>query len=274
MNGLLVAGVVVPVPGVTVIGPHDAAWANLSAGDGRARHTSWVRQWILHTTRGVHPQVIKPGLGPSGRAERTASYWAESPIYSGAQVAVGSDGVAACLADLATRCAYHATTSNDWSVGVETYQEDGGVIFEAALEATVQITRVGCEALGIPFQIARRKYNGTIIERMRDGGPDCVGIFGHRDQAWDFQRHTSSRGRGDPGDEIYERLIAAGAEPLDFEHHQDLEVWTKRQKALVNLGAQVKVDGVAGMATMAAMRARGFASGRDLDRAIAASAQR
>jgi hypothetical protein len=86
----------------------------------------------------------------------------------------------------------------------------------------------------------------------------------HRDNAWDFVRKTSSRGRGDPGDEIYQRLADDGAELLDYVKRQDVDVWSKRQTFLNDHGAFLKVDGIAGPNTMAAMHAQGFKRGQDM----------
>ena len=119
------------------------------------------------------------------------------------------------------------------------------------------------------------------------GGPDMVGVFGHRDVAWRFpwqltpgqQRGYpngySDRGRGDPGDEIFARLRAAGAEALDFDAREDLELWRRRQRKLNGITEQrgacrvIDVDGIAGPATMALLRHHGFASGPELDLAPA-----
>jgi hypothetical protein len=258
-GGLLIAGVIVPVEGLEIDNPSTASWCRLHPRDYQTRRSSWIRQVILHTTKGMWPQPILPGRGPSGRPKRVADYWYDDPDgkrQSAAQIVVGSDGKVACLADLARIAAYHATASNDWSVGVEIYQELGGGIYEAALASAVRLVDALCEHLEIPRQIPT-SYHGGPLERMAHGGKDCVGVLGHRD-------NTTRRGRGDPGDEIFARLEAAGYERLDFAAGKDLEVWRWRQRRLNAMAEQLTVDGLAGPSTMAALRRRGMRDGREL----------
>lgn len=264
MSGLLVNGIELLVPGLDVYNHRDAAWARLDPRDFRLRRTPWVRQVIIHTTKGMWPQRVLPGKGSAGAARRVADYWRNDPDgsrQSAAHLVVDRDGSVACLADLAAHCAYHATVSNEWSVGIEMYQEGDGGIYEAVLAATVTLVAAICEALMIPFQVAGDVYRDEPIERMVDGGRDCVGIFGHRD-------NTYRRGRGDPGDEIYKRLIAAGAEPLCYAAAKDLGAWKHRQSRLNLWGARLAVDGVCGPVTIREMRRLGFAHGREIDAAV------
>jgi hypothetical protein len=256
MSGLLVAGILYPVRGVAMIGPHEAKWSHLSPGDGRPRKGR-PHQVILHTTKGIYPQVIHPGSGPAGRAQRTAEFWQGDPVYSGAHIVVGSDGVSACLADVVKTCAYHATVSNDRSIGIEIYQEAGGVIYQAAIDAAVLICNALADLCSIPRQYPGRLYDGRPLDRMLDGGRDCYGFFGHRD-------NTDRRGRGDPGDEIFAELEADGFEGLDIAGRQDLAIWQRRQDLLNAMGDRLDADGLPGPATMRALRARGFKDGRDL----------
>lgn len=272
-RGLLIGGLYFDVPGVEVVspGPGAPSWLKLSPGDCRPRRTPWVRQIIVHTTKGKHPQRVIPGRGAGDRDRAVADFWRNDPMHSAAHIVIDNDGSVACLADLAFVTCYHATTSNDYSVGIEVYQEASGGIYEAALDALVKLVPVICEVLEIPFQIVGDRYvSGRILERMKHGGADCVGIFGHRDQAWDFEKLRAARGRGDPGDEVYVRLIAAGAEPLCFAARGDIGAWKHRQVKLNMWGAQLVVDGICGPATIRAMRRFGFANGRELDAAVEA----
>lgn len=258
VSGLLLAGIVFPVAGVTIIGPHEKSWSHLSPGDCRKRRGR-PQMFVGHTTKGVWPQRIVDELGPAGRAQRTAEMWIGDPTYSGAHGVTGSDGVAACLADLILTCAYHATYANDRAIGWEIYQEAGGVIHRAALVNTAKIADEVAERAMIPRQFPRRRYNGAPLARLSgtDGGPTCYGFFGHRDQ-------TDRRGRGDPGDAYYEELEALGFEGLDFEAGEDLEIWRKRQALLNAMGENLKVDGLPGVMTIQALRRRGFRDGKDL----------
>lgn len=257
-GGLLIAGHVVEVPGVKIANPLDTEWCKLSPRDYRARRTSWIRQIFIHTTKGIHPQRIIPGAGPGGKDKDVADYWRFSTRQSAAPIVVDTDRTAACLADVVKTAPYAVTVSNDFSISIEMYQLLDGGIYESTLDSTVAIVLALCEHLSIPLQIPGRVYPNAPIQRMVHGGPDMVGVFGHRD-------NTTDRGRGDPGDEIGRRLIAAGAEPLDFDRRQDLAKWKSRQLYLNAIfGERLKVDGQAGPGTIAAMRRHGFAHGRDI----------
>ena len=263
-GGLLIAGVVIAVDGLEIDNPATASWCKLHPDDYRRRKSTWIRQVIVHTTKGRWPQHVKPGAGPGGRDKSVAEYWYRDPDgrkQSAAHLVVDNDGTVACLADVASTCAYHATVSNDWSVGIEIYQEADGGIYEAAIASTVRLVDALCEHLSIPFQIPHA-YRGPLY-RMLPGGKDCAGVFGHRD-------NTHDRGRGDPGDVIFAELELAGAERVDFERGEDLEVWSRRQRKLNAMGETLTVDGLAGPGTMRAMRRHGLASGRELDAAVEA----
>lgn len=269
MTGLLIAGELVPVPGVNVIPPatHGGPpWATLSPGDYRMRPTAWIRQVILHTTKGQAPQHVIPGAGAPGRAEIVADFWRHDPAHSAAPLVMDVDGTAVCLGDLVELECYHAEGSNPWSVGIEMYQLGDGGLYDATLASTARLVEVLCEHFGIPTQYPRPPYRGVPLSRMETGsgptrrqlgGPNLVGVFGHRD-------NTSNRGPGDPGDEIFRRLAALGFEAVNFEHDEDLLLGKERQAALNARGARLTVDGVVGVASIGAMRQLGFKRWRDV----------
>lgn len=256
---LLVGGRLVEVPGVTVIPPAShggPVWSALDPGDYRQRRGA-PSQIVIHTTKGMWPQRVLDGAGPAGRADHVARFWDRSDEHSAAHIVVGSDGVTACLCDVATTAAFHATVANERSVGVEIYQEAGGGIYQAALDAAVRVVLALCEALQIPPILLGARYDGKPIPELLDGGPSYRGIYGHRS-------NTARRGRGDPGDEIFTRLIVAGAEamPISRYHANNLE----RQQHLVSRGAKLALDGIPGPATLAAARVAGYARWRDVPR--------
>lgn len=259
-SGLLVSDLLFTIPGVEVIAPAcvgGPSWATLSPRDYGTRKTPWIRQVIVHTTKGEDPQHVIPGVGPGGRDRVVADFWKGDEAHSGAQLVVDNDGSVVCLVDLRRYAAYHATVSNDWSIGIEMYQEAGGGVYEATLRSTVKLVVALCEIFEIPFQVPGVPYRGHPLRRMTNGGPDCVGIFGHRD-------NTERRGRGDPGDEIFARLLAAGAEGFDFEARADVDAWARRQSVLNHMGERLAVDGIAGPSTIAAMKRLGFRAGREI----------
>ena len=254
MSGLLVNGVEHPVAGLVIVNSNDAAWCRLDPKDFEKRPTPWVRQIILHTTKGNSPQHILPGRGPGGRARRTADFWRNDTTPSAAHIVIDNDGTVACLCDLATTEAYHATVSNPWSIGIEMYQEANNGVHEAVYAAAVKLVPALCKIFGIQFQIPRLPYRNEPLRRMIDGGEHCVGVFGHRN-------NTGRRGHGDPGDEIFARLAAIGAEWFDHDAEEDLATWKDRQRALNHAGSKLTIDGVPGPRTVTALASNGYAHG-------------
>jgi hypothetical protein len=259
MPGLLVNGSEHPVLDLVIINSNDADWCRLSPSDFAPRSTSWVRQIILHTTKGEWPQRVLAGRGSGDKTRHTADMWRNDPRHSGAHLVINNDGTVACLCDLAKIAAYHATVSNAWSIGIEMYQEAAdsqGVygVYEAVYEAAVKLVPALCRIFGIQFQVPKMPYKNEPLHRMMDGGRLCVGVFGHRD-------NTGERGRGDPGDEIFARLVAAGAEPFDHDKGEDLAVWKQRQRELNDAGVALTIDGVPGPKTVAALKAAGHPDG-------------
>lgn len=279
-GGIVVGGRVIPIEGMRIDNFVDNPKLHLDGRDYKRRGVGdWPRQWILHTTKGEWPQQLLDGVGPPLAAESVLEFWQDDPEHSGAHLVVDGDS-ALCCADLLTEAAHHATKCNPHSVGVEMYQERGGVIRKTTIANTVRLTFVGMTALNLPLQMASDAYvPGKIIPRLRDGGADFVGIFGHRDQAWRFAYQLpahvrekyptgyANRGRGDPGDAIGEALVAAGVELMHCEGREDRAIWRRRQSALNRLGERLVVDGIAGPKTVLAMKRRGFSCGRDIDSA-------
>lgn len=267
MPGFLYHGGLYSVPGVTVVSPGEDPSCRMEAGDYAPRSSprAWIRQITIHTTKGTWPQLIRPGSGPSGRAKSVADYWYSSSSHGGAPFVIGSDGIVWCLVDIGKYQTYHATTVNPWSVGIEMYQEADGSIYEATLDSCVKLVLKLCDILGIPFQGSGRTYveNG-ILQRMLHGGVDVVGVYGHRDNAWDFEHGTSSRGKGDPGNEIFSRLNAASKLNFDIDMREDLAFWSRVQNAInTALGStsRLSVDGKCGPSTVTALRQLGLWNG-------------
>lgn len=269
MPGLLIGGLLVDVPGVNMMAPGEHPSARLSPGDCQPRKTSWVRQVTLHTTKGKWPQSFVPGDGSHARVLAVADYWRGDPQHGGCHIIV--DGThAVCLADCLKVHAYQATTVNEWAVGIEMVQYADGSILESTLTSTVSIVLALCDVLGIPLQIDSAPYaNDKIIERLRHGGPDVVGVHGHRSNAWMFpewikdpaKRMTwpngyADRGRGDPGDEIFARLKKAGAMVFGFDKREDLTFWRGVQRDMNRAGEKLAEDGQCGPGTVGALRRR------------------
>lgn len=284
MSGLLINGVSYPVPGATIVAPNEQPWVTLQGRDHRKRLPTdgVVQQGTCHTTQGHDPQIIKPGsptYDPIARCRQIADYWRISPrgaATSGGAHVIVCGKLIVQLVDLARFIAYHATKVNDHSFGVEMVQEPDGTVHSDTIDTTVSLFFVACDVLGVPLMTTSRVYRSNeIVERLRYGGADTYGVFGHRDNAWMFPEWFASiyppaiaaqklktwpkgyadRGRGDPGDEWYRRMRARGCIALDFDKREDVAL-IKRVQINLNTkhGERLLVDGFCGQKTVAALR--------------------
>lgn len=232
------------IPGLDTVGFLEDSSLRLGRDDYAPRTARWIRSVIFHTTIGDWPFVLLHGAREPGGAHETIDYWRRDPAHAGAHLVVDYDGSVFCCADLLWDAAYHATTINQVSIGVELKQQhtDGG-IFQATLDAGVELADWLTRRFGIQRQV-HGPYSGP-VDRLAAGGADCVGVFGHRDQ-------TGRRGRGDPGDYIYDALLGAGYDRFDFRRAVDRDVWRDRQASIGVATSQQ--DGVPGPATVTALR--------------------
>lgn len=255
--GVIVDGKAEEVPGLRTLSWLDMPQLRLRKGeDFRSRRTRWIRSIILHTTKGIPGpndtrfQDIRPGLGAAVDAGlRCSRYWSQDGRQAGAHLVVDFDGTVCCCVDLQTEAANHAGAVNDGSIGIELYQGGNAEMYEGQLGAAVQLVDWLTRRFGIQRQVPHR-YLGKPLQRMTDGGDDCVGVFGHRDCSW-------SRGAGDPGSAIFDRLVAARYEAFDFSAREDIGMWMSRQRS-----HNVPVaDGVPGPMTLRMLKAQGVWNG-------------
>jgi hypothetical protein len=279
-EGILAGGRIYPVPGVTVYGPAELPWILMQARDGRRRTSiDPAPQFIVnHTTGGLDPTPIIPG-SPTfdilARIREVLDYWRTSPRgsqQSGAAHLVGCGKVIVQLVDVLEFITHNAGQNevNARSVGYEMVQNPDKSVHSDTVDSCIEANIVLCDALGIPWQTTNRVYRaGTIIRRMRYGGADVAGALGHRDCSWKEPHNLtpevrakypdghSDRGRGDPSDHWYTRARARGALQFDYDQRQDIAFWMRVQAALnERYGERLKVDGVCGQRTVAAMRRR------------------
>lgn len=260
MPGLVIAGIEIEVPGLLVRNWHDSARLRLTPQDRKSRPRTWVRGIVLHTTRGIpggadkRLQRILPGLGPdTKRDERIADMWAADDRHAGAHLICDHDASWTCLADLQLEAAFHAGNVNDVTIGIEMYQDGNAALYEGQLESVVRMVDYLTRKFSIQRQIPHR-YGGRAFDRGLNRGLDVVGVYGHRDC-------SNNRGRGDPGDAIFQLLARAGYESLDFSTGRDKWLWMERQEALGLL-----MDGVPGPRTVEALRAAGRPHGLWVER--------
>src|SRR5262249_47360785 len=254
MNGLLIAGQLVPTPGITVIPPAShggPAWNQLDSDDYMAR--SGVASIIeLHTTGGNWPQPVISGGGPAGHARQVLDMYSGRDggggerQHNGAMIVVDFDGTIYCAGDVVRLAAYQSQALNQRAAGIEMCTRADGSIYQATIDATAQLVALltwcgvpGSGLLPIPAQMPRGHYRGAPLRRLevsgkQTNGADLVGVVGHRDQ-------TAQRGRGDPGDAIWTALAALGFEGVDYDGGEDLELGRARQLALVARGEQLEV---------------------------------
>lgn len=208
-----------------------------------------IRSIVLHTTQGLWPQSVNAGAGKGGGAAANVHAWRNDHRCAGSHLLVDTTGEIVCAADLSLEQTYHAMAINPVSIGIEIVQRSDGSLFQAQVDSIVVL----CDWLTRRFKIQRQipdAYRGA-IPRLEQGGRDFVGICGHRDQ-------SSGRGRGDPGDVVFEALAAAGYERFNLLAGDDRATWRDRQKTL---GLGVQVDGIPLDKTCAALEAAGYEGG-------------
>jgi hypothetical protein len=249
---LIIDGKPEELPGLVTASWFDNPRLRLKRDDYRPRSTRWVRNIVLHTTKGIpggkdmRPQVILPGLGPDTDVEtRIARLWSTDGRGAGAHLVVDHDGGIACLADLMTEAAFHAGSCNTTSIGIEIFQGAGAELYAGQLDAVVALVDWLTRRFGIQRQIPAG-YHGKPCTRLELGAIDFVGVFGHRDC-------SSNRGEGDPGDEVFRMLALAGYEQFDLDIARDRMAWKARQRDM----AITPIDGVPGPATRDVLARRG-----------------
>jgi hypothetical protein len=221
---------------------------------------SKVQSICIHTRMGIWPQTFTDvgkdrdwdeiGVKNASNDDRIASW----------HISVDADGSYVSHLDAVKHKAYHCGQCNDTSIGIELYQDSLGGISLPTLATGVKLVDTLTRQLGIQRQYATERMISPRFARGTKGkdaaadraylpggksGADFVGVFGHRNA-------TTNRGKGDPGDKIFEMLAAAGYEGFEVDKNQDLEAWKARQVAL-----GIQATGVAGMETVTALKAAG-----------------
>lgn len=289
MPGVVMNGRVVPVPGIDVQNfLEHPDLAICAPEDGFLSIENWrARNITLHTTRGIpggsdhRPQVLLPGLGPDTSVGlRSAAYCRNNPDSvgkngrarnGGHHLTFDGNGKVYCHMDLIRMVGYHGRSCNRYSIGIEIWQDGKTAgLWSGQLDAVVAfldwLTRsvvTQKEELAPIQRQVHFPYLGRPISRLGEGanGRNVLGIYGHRDA-------DDNRGAGDPGDFIFEKLIAAGYERFNFGANEDLVAWEKRQGQFYGIDPDdhghfhdPRIDGVPGPGTAAMLRRTGHAKG-------------
>ncbi len=261
---LIINGRPYEVPGVVTKSWFDNPKWRLDANEDRkARNPpKAVTCIVLHTTDGSSkiPQPILPGKGPYvDPATKTFKYWSAEDSHSGAHLWIGQDGTVFCAADLYSEQTPHAGNGsvNSRAIGIEMYTAGKNTLYQYQVDQTVKLldflTKFDWPGTGPIQRQLHWPYSGHPASRIGPSGAydkkDFFGIFGHREA-------SSDRGRGDPGDYVFQALIKAGYEPFNTDTNEDKKVWAKRQ-----LDLNVIADGVPGRATSDALKRTGRSLG-------------
>lgn len=256
----VLAGKPEELPGVRCTSWLENRVLRLAPEDRRARRVPWIHSIVLHTTKGIPggrnmtPQTIRPGFGPSTNAgARLAEMWGGDGRHAGAHLMVDQDGQVYQCADLVTEAAYHASTMNEWSVGIEIFQAADGSLRAGALERVVELVDALTLRLGIQRQYVRT-YRGHASARLLKDPGSWIGVCGHRDV-------SNNRGPGCPGDAVLQLLGAAGYLGFDPDlgRGEDVEFWCDIQRQL-----NLHPDGLPGPQTRQAIRLAGMGKGNGL----------
>lgn len=244
---------------------------------GKPRDT-WIRGIVLHTNRGQLPGEVIAGGKDMKRDIALARYQASSTRVAGWDYTTDTDGSVAVSNDPWDLFTYHAGTVNSYTVGIEIVQDTNSPynLYTDGLEATVLLVDYLTNRLGIQRQIVcYDESDGSWREKVIPGrlqspkdrkrgkkeptGGDVVGIYGHRNV-------TTNKGPGDPGNDIFDLLKAAGYECFDAATQQDLKVWKKRQEE-IGLFEEYR-DGVPGPKTRRILANKGYKYGMWVSRPI------
>lgn len=177
------------------------------ATDGRARHSTAVRDVVLHTVHGKRG-VLLPGGKPSTRAQTYAVYQAHTSREVSWHFTVDTDGTVVQSADPARWVCWHAGSVNAYSVGIELVQESDGAIYQDGIAAAVRLCDLLCAQFNIPRRVPVNALGApaqSVIPRLTGSHGPWGGVYGHLHQ-------MTNRGPGDPGDHIFAALLLAGYE--------------------------------------------------------------
>ncbi len=175
---------------------------------------------LLHTVSGKRGP-IRPGGKPSSRDFTYAVYQAHTERDVSWDATGDTDGSTTISNDPARRYTWHAGAPavNRQTIGIEQVQDADGAQYEVQIRAEVQLIELYCTHLFLPRRTPvdqdGKPYAGLLDERL------FAGIYGHRN-LWTLTKkgeRTTMKPWGDPGDAIFNALLAAGFEAVPIDAH-------------------------------------------------------
>ena len=164
---------------------------------------------------------------------------------------VDLDGHVSQCCDLWSFKAWHAIGFNDFSIGIEIYQDGDGGTYEGQLGVVVKLVDFLTRRFGI-IRMIPHQYLGPIPRFINHGGDDVVGVIGHRDC-------SKQRGIGDPGSAVFRCLGDAGYHGVDYAANSMDRDYVRRE-----IQRPLKIeppDGICGPGTIARLTELGHPSG-------------
>lgn len=210
-GGLIINGVRVPVPGVSVTTWLDDPRRAPPITDGRSI-TAPPRAFVWHTSKGILCRAAAPDAIPSTHAETLALYQSRTTREVSWHFTVDTDADVLQQADPARWQCWHAGGANAWSLGAELVQRDAtGTLTAPQICAAADVTDAVCLALAIPRRVLVGPDGAPWVRQVKDlqstkaGGRGLTwsGVIGH-------VHLTTDRGPGDPGPLVFAELIARG----------------------------------------------------------------
>lgn len=210
-GGLIVNGVRIPVPGVSVTTWLDDPKRAPPITDGRAA-TKPPIAFVWHTSKGILCRTAAPDAIPSTTAETIALYQSRASREVSWHITADTDADVLQQADPARWQCWHAGGANAWSLGAELVQRDGaGALTVPQIRAAADVTDAVCLALAIPRRVLVGPCGSPWTRQVKDlqstkaggRGLTWAGVIGH-------VHLTTDRGAGDPGPLIFAELISRG----------------------------------------------------------------
>lgn len=222
--------------------------------------TKPIKNIVMHTHEGIESQLLQGAGIDSKIDEALARYQVNTERQVSWDYTVDLNGDVICQNDPSQYYSWQAGQFNPSSLGIEMVQQNKeGIryLYKDQIDKTVLLLDFLTAALGIQRQIAWKDGKPVLTQVQRIiNKNDFIGIVGH-------VQLTRDRGKGDPGEHIFNALKEAGYECFNLSTNEDIEIWKQRQ---LSLG--VESDGIPGKKTVDALKSKGYKNGLWVSRPI------